>query len=197
MSEKQLTPREAAQRILDAARQKMESEVARLIKTEELGKSLFGLASSTPSARSMADGQQVHQQAPSKSVFKLLQTKQATAPVVAKAETFIDLKSPSTPGGDRYKEIGKPAGNLPGDRKEKEVSASGSGGEMKKAGADMGKPPEAAKPPVAAAPKPAGVPGAKAGQAPTVPTPPAAPGMKGNTMKSEKGVFARLSKKVK
>lgn len=196
MSDKQLTPREAAQRILDAARQKMESEVARLIKTEELGKSLFGLPTATPSARSMADGQQVHQQAPSKSVFKLLATKQAVAPV-QKAETYINTESESVPGGARYKEVGKPAGNLPGDRKEKEVSAPGSGGEMKKAGMDMGKPPEAAKAPVAPTAKPAGVPGAKAGQAPTVPTPPAAPGMKGNTMKSEKGVFARLSKKVK
>ena len=220
VSEKQLTPREAAQRVLDAARQKMESEMARLMKAEEVGKSLFGLPTVTPSQRAMADGQQVHQQVPSKSVFRLL------AQRVQKAETFINLEHPSEPGSDggkkgrqasgRYTEQGKPAGNLPGDRVEKrvreglEVSADNppksktgektGGATMEKAGEDPGKQPTmqtmtVPKPQTGAALKPAGVPGEKAGQAPSVPKPPAAPGMKGQTMKTEKGVFARLSKK--
>lgn len=216
--DKQLTPREAAVRILDAAKQKMQSEMDRLLKAEELGKSLFGMPSQTPSTKSLADGQPVHQQVPSKSVFRLLSQR------VQKAETFINLKSPAVPaggnakdGGPRYTEVGKPAGNLPQDRKETSVSSDGSGGEISadnppkskeatpseanlgKAAADMsmGKPPAAPKMPQAPTGQPPGVPGAKAGQAPQPPKAPGAPGMKGNTMKTEtmaKGVFAKLKK---
>lgn len=75
MPDQQLTPQEAARRVLDAARQKMEVEMAKLLKTEEVGKSLHGLPSQTPSKRAMADGQQVHQQVPTKSIFKLLAAK--------------------------------------------------------------------------------------------------------------------------
>jgi len=217
-NDKTLTAREAAVRVLDAARLKMQAEMDRLLKAEELGKSLFGLPTVTPSTKALTDGQPVHQQVPSKSVFKLLAN-------LKKAETFINLESPSEPGSDggkkgrqasgRYKEQGKPAGNLPGDREEKSVSAKGSGGGKKatvpkskeatpseanlgKAAADMsaGKPPAPPKVQTGTSGQPPGVPGAKAGQAPSVPKPPAAPGMKGaSAMKSEpKGVFARLKK---
>lgn len=186
---KQYTPQEAAKAVLDAARQKLETELARLQKTEEVGKSLFGLASQTPSNAAVADGDAVHR--PSKGVFKALAKRR-----MEKAETFINLKSPSTPGGARYTEIGKPDGNLPGDKPTKEISADGSGGEMKKAMPDAGKPPQPPKAPQMAAPKPAGVPGAgkPATTAPSVPKPPAAPGAKGTTMKAEmcKGVFGHL-----
>ncbi len=192
---KNYTPLEAAQMVTDAARKKLETELARLQKTEDLGKSLFGLPAQTPSAKAMADGEAVHQ--PSKGVFKALAERRR----VQKAETFINLHSESEPGGKRYTEVGKPEGNLPGDKPTKEVSAKGSGGEMKKAMPDAGKPPAPPAAPAVAAPKPAGIPGAgkPATTAPGVPKPPAAPGAKGSTMKNEtcaKGVFARL-KKVK
>lgn len=194
---KTYTPEEAAKAVLDAARKKLEGELNKLQKAEEVGKSLFGLPTQTPSHKAVADGDAVHR--PSKGVFDALKKRRAE---VQKAETFINTKSPSTPGGARYVEIGKPEGNLPGDKPTKEVSADGSGGEMKKAAPDAGKPPEPPKADAMTAPKPAGVPGAgkPATQAPGVPKPPAAPGAKGTTMKNEtcaKGVFARLKKKVK
>ena len=115
-----------------------------------------------------------------------------------KAETFISNDHPADPE-KRDVTKGKPGPTLPGERKEKVVPQPGSGGEMKKADGDpTAKPAMPAKPPVAktgAMPKPAGIPGAKVGAAPSIPKPPKAPGSAGMTAKSEVGVFAKLKMK--
>lgn len=181
-------PRNAAQKILAAALERLRPQIEHMQKAEEVGKSLFGLPSHTPSNTAVADGKPTHQQAPSKSVFKYLAKRQKE---IQKAETFIDNLHPSDPE-KRNVEMGKPDNNLPGDYKPKKVEAEGSGGEIiKKADADP-----SSKPPKQDALKPAGIPGAKAGaDVPKPPKTPMAPGAKGMKKSQKCGVFAKLNSK--
>ncbi len=186
-----------------------DARLQELIKAEadsQIQKGLYGMPSETTSNHLGADGNPVRQQTPPRSVFQLLDKKIAKSEVrtsvfqiLKKAETFINLKDPSNPDPEKSTTtLGKPANNLPGDRKPKKIEAEGAGGDMKKdemnptAGAV--KPP---KPSIGAAPKVAGIPSDKAGDAPTIPTPPAAPGMSGKTIKSEAGIFGKLKKSKK
>lgn len=75
-------------------------------------------------------------------------------------------------------------GVLPGDKAQKVVEAEGSGGDVTK-GKKLSKEALAASPPKAPALKPAGIPGAKAGAAPSAPKPPQAPGAASTTHKME------------
>lgn len=185
-----VTPLEAGKAVVEAVKRRLEAltaDLARLQKAENIGKSLHGLASGTPSNAQVADGDAAKTKPVlTKSVFQIL----------GKGETFIDLKHSADPK-KRDKDIGF-EGVMPSDRKEKEISASACGGEVsaepkkvKKAGADMGaKPPTSQKPPQSPSPAPQG---AAAGEAPK---PPKAPGAQ-MTVKKEVGVFARLAKKVR
>lgn len=186
----QISPLEAGRQIVDAVKRKLDdvaADIERLKKAEiegqaQLAKSLHGLAPTTPSNAQVRDGNPDKRL--TKSVFQILK----------KGETFIDTKHSADPK-KRFKDVGF-EGVVPGDKKEKEVSADGSGGEIvKKAGADMGAgaPPSAGVKP----PKPAAAPaaGAAAGAPPKAPKAPGAPAM---TVKKEVGVFAHLAKaKVK
>lgn len=184
----QISPLEVGQAIIDAVKRKLDAvaaDVDRLKKAEiegqaQLAKSLHGLAPTTPSNAQVADGNPAKSKL-TKSVFQILK----------KGETFIDTKHSADPK-KRFKDVGF-EGVVPGDKKEKEVSAEGSGGDIKKAGPDMGaKPPAAHQPPKPAAPAPMG---AAAGAPPKAPK---APGASAMTVKKEVGVFAHLAKaKVK
>lgn len=211
-----ISPLEAGRAVVQAVKQKLDAlvaDLARLQKAEAMGKSLHGLASGTPSATQVADGN------PSKSV-KLTKT---VFQIMKKGETFIDLKHSADPK-KRDKDVGF-EGKVPSDRKEKEVSADGSGGDIKKAVVDPSAPPKpiasavagmktavadmkakvtkagpdmGAKPPTGTAQPPkapsAAPKGAAAGQPPAAPK---APGASAMTVKKEVGVFAHLQKKVK
>ena len=182
----QYSPLEAGRLIIDAVKRKLDAvvaEVERLKKAEAegkaaLAKSLHGLAPTTPSNAQVSDGNADKRL--TKSVFQILK----------KGETFIDLKHSADPE-KRDKDIGF-EGKVPSDRKEKEVSTDG-GGDIKKAGPDMGaKPPATTQPPKPAAAAPQG---AAAGVPPKAPK---APGASAMTVKKEVGVFAHLAKtKVK
>lgn len=169
------TPREAGALLVQAIAKKLEAvsaDLARLQKAEA-----EGMAALQPKpVRKME-----------KTVFQVL----------SKAETFISNTDPADPE-KRDVTKGKPGPTLPHDRKEKSVSAPGSGGKMEKADADPAKPTAPVKPPapkLGAPAKPAGVPAAKVGAAPSIPKPPKAPGAAGMTAKSEPGVFAKLKMK--
>lgn len=113
-----------------------------------------------------------------------------------KGEVFVSTENGADPK-KRYVEKGK-EGVVPGDKAEKTVEAKGSGGDLEKAGEPLaaGAPPKPPKADKGPALKPAGVPGAEAGKAPSIPKPPAAPGAKGMTLKNDKcGIFGRLQKK--
>jgi hypothetical protein len=178
-----ISPLEAGKAVVDAIRKKLDTltaDLTRLKKAEEMGKSLHGLASGTPSNAQVADGDAAKTPKLSKTVFQLMK----------KGETFIDVKNSADPK-KRFKDVGF-AGVVPGDKPEKKVSAEGSGGEIvKKAGEDMSAAkPASQKPPMPAMPAPKGAAG---GQAPKAPK---APGAQ-MTVKKEVGVFAKLTKKVK
>ncbi len=209
------TPLDAGRKALGDLKEranKWQNMIDKVIKTEAgVSKSIDGLPSSTPSDLLGADGDPVSQQVPqvSKSVFKMLDERikksevmtmnKTVFRVLEKSETFINLKDPAnTDTKKSYKTVGKPDDNLPGDYEPKKIEAEGSGGEMKKDEEPASASPTApAKPPnqtPSTALKPHGVPGDKVGDAPSIPKPPAAPGHKGTTMKSESGVFAKLKK---
>lgn len=217
MEDQNYTPREAAALVLAVARKRLEAGIASLQKAEELGKTVHGLPTMTPSAKAVSDGDGTAQPKHGRTVFKMLAARKAAVQkgeasqckcgekscaaccgdkAVKKSEVMISTEN----GADtikRYVEKGK-QGVVPGDKKSKEVSAEGSGGSLEKADDNLASPTPAKppKPEKGAALKPAGVPGAAAGKAPSIPKPPAAPGAKGMTMKNEKcGVFARLEKK--
>jgi hypothetical protein len=177
------SPLQARDAVLKALANKVKSlsaDLARLAKAEAEGFTMEARAKDLKKS-------EVH-----KTVFQVL----------SKAETFISNAHPAEPG-KRDVTKGKPGPNLPEDRKEKSVSASGSGGQLTKAAGDpaspTAKPAMPTKPPapkMGATMKPAGVPGAKVGAAPSIPTPPKAPGAAGMVKKNEPvGVFAKLKLK--
>lgn len=190
---KDFTPLEVAKAVAETIQKKLDevqAGLARLQKAEAVGKSLFGMPSATPSGKQIKDGDAAQSKSIKRTVFQVL----------GKGEEFLDRRHL----GDqkkRYKEIGY-EGTMPSDRKEKEVSAEGSGGDVKKAGADMAaKPPKGVKPPSpSVAPTKGAAGGDKLQKTPRTvpsgnPTPGGVDAGEPMTMSEPKGVFAKLAKK--
>ena len=204
----EISPQEAGMAILQATQakiQKFAQELNRLKRAEvdgrtKLAKNEVSLPNSaTPSEAAIKDGNPVKQHAPTRTVFKLLEER------MKKAETFIS-NDKSAEHDTRLVNKGKPKDNLPpslagnwsgknDEKPEAEVKAPGSGGLKKDEIQPGAKPPAPPKGPTGDAIKPAGIPAAKTGSAPTVPKPPSAAGSVGSTMKSEVGIFKKLKLK--
>lgn len=192
---KDFTPLEVAKAVAETIQKKLDevqAGLARLQKAEAVGKSLFGMPPATPSDKQAKDGNAAQTKPMKRTVFQVL----------GKGEEFLDRKHLGDPV-KRYKEIGY-EGKAPSDRKEKEISAEGSGGDVvKKAGENMAaKPPKGVKPPSPTVAPAKGSAGAdKLQKTPaTVPSGKPSPGgLEGGgepmQMNEPKGVFAKLAKK--
>lgn len=206
---------------IQASIERCAQDLDRLKKAESVAKGMFGLPSVAPSGKQIADGEATKSHAPTKTVFSMLAKKLGKSETLVKANTYTDMQHES----DREKRdvtIGKPENNLPGDRPINKIKAKqGSEPEAVKKEEGMPKAPKAAgakatpkvalpkaAPETMKTPKAPKAPGAGAMTKNDVPPPPSAdpmagatggirPGGRGAMMMSEKGVFAKLKKKVK
>jgi len=136
-------------------------DLAKGLKSKGVKKNIGSLPSNTPSNKQIADGDPNKSHPMPKSVFDIMNKGEGKFLPWAK--------------GTKKPKVGK------------EVEAEGSGGsDTTKPGPSLQKDAlPVAKPPKMPALKPAGVPGAKAGDAPKAPKAPGAPGQTGSTMKME------------